>query len=165
MGTAMPRWGRGGAGLALALVLAAQGACTTGTKAPIESASPIEKEFIAAVVTWDLNHDGDVTCDEWKRYVADLFREADANHDGVLTREEFAVMARRDRLFETAGFAYFDASGDGRLTLAEIADKPNPAFTILDTDGDCRITPEERAAAMHERPKGAPGHAKGKRQP
>ena len=113
-------------------VLAAQGACTTGTKAPIESASPIEKEFIAAVVTWDLNHDGDVTCDEWKRYVADLFREADANHDGVLTREEFAVMARRDRLFETAGFAYFDASGDGRLTLAEIADKPNPAFTILD---------------------------------
>ena len=147
-----------GAGLGLALVLA-QGACTTGGMSPFASASPIDKEFVAAAVTWDLNRDGDVTCEEWKRYVADLFREADANRDGLLTREEFAVMARRDRLFETAGFGYFDANGDGRLTLAEIADKPNPAFTLLDVNKDCRITPEERSN-QPERPQ---GYAKGKR--
>ncbi|MBO0764170.1 MAG: hypothetical protein J2P50_06245 [Hyphomicrobiaceae bacterium] len=43
-------------------------------------------------------------------------READANHDGALSREEFAAMARRDRLFEPAGLAYFDTDRDGRLT-------------------------------------------------
>ena len=78
------------------------------------------------------------------QYVTNLFREADANHDGILTREEFAVMGRSDRLFESVGLNYWDANADGRLTLSEIADKPNPAFTILDQDGDCRITPDER---------------------
>jgi hypothetical protein len=43
-----------------------------------------------------------------------------------------------------AGFVYFDADGDGRITLAELIDKPNPAFTLLDTNHDCVIVPEER---------------------
>src|SRR5262249_9908174 len=30
----------------------------------------------------------DVTCEEWKQYASDLFREASPNHDGVLTQEE-----------------------------------------------------------------------------
>jgi len=151
---------RGGVaiGFALACALAGLGGCATGPKSPLPNASKLDLDFVQAVVTWDLNHDGDVTCQEWKAYVADLFREADASHDGVLTREEFAVMARRDRLFETAGFSYFDAKADGRLTLAEIADKPNPAFTLLDTDHDCRITPEERSI-HHDR---AQGQHKGK---
>ena len=72
------------------------------------SPPPTSKQFIPAVVTWDLNNNGDVTCEEWRAYVAGLFHEADANHDGTLTREEFAVMSRRDRLFETAGFNYFE---------------------------------------------------------
>lgn len=38
----------------------------------------------------------------------------------------------------------FDADGDGRITLAEVIDKPNPAFALLDTNHDCVITPEER---------------------
>jgi Ca2+-binding EF-hand superfamily protein len=138
-------WRSIGSALAVLLVVAVVAGCGTGGGSPFASATAIDREFLAAVITWDLNRDGDVTCEEWKAYVADLFREADANRDGVLTREEFAVMARRDRLFETAGFSYFDGNGDGRLTLAEIADKPNPTFTLLDTNGDCRITPEERA--------------------
>ena len=43
-----------------------------------------------------------------------------------------------------AGFAYFDADGDGRITLPELIDKPNPALTLLDTNHDCVIAPEER---------------------
>lgn len=113
-----------------------------------------------AVVTWDLNHDGDVTCEEWKGYATTLFREADANRDSLLTREEFAVLARTDRLFETVGFDYFDANADGRLTLAEFVDKPNPAFTILDKNGDCRIGPDERAGTA-QRPAAKSG--KGRR--
>ena len=29
--------------------------------------TPVEREFALAVVTWDLNKDGEVTCDEWKQ--------------------------------------------------------------------------------------------------
>jgi len=126
----------------LLLLLVAQGCATSNS--PLASASPLERQFAAAAVTWDLNHDGDVTCEEWKQYATALFREADSNHDGVLTPEEYSALGRRDKLFEMAGFAYFDADGDGRITLAELIDKPNPAFTLLDTNHDCVITPEER---------------------
>ena len=134
------------AGCAALLALAMCGGCGSG--AAITSPflpSSIENEFIGAVTTWDLNRDGDVTCEEWRGYVTDLFREADANRDGVLTPDEYAVLARRDRLFEYLGFKYFDTAGKGQLTLAQMADKPNPAFTRLDTNRDCRITPSERA--------------------
>jgi hypothetical protein len=131
-------------GLVLTLGAALVGGCSTSSGSPLDRATPIEREFVIAAVTWDLNKDGNVTCDEWKQYVTSLFREADANHDGVLTREEYAVLSRRDRLFETVGFKYFDANGDGRLTLSEMVDKPNPAFTILDKNHDCVLTPDER---------------------
>jgi Ca2+-binding EF-hand superfamily protein len=134
-----------------------------GNKNPLASASPVEREFVLAEATWDLNHDGNVTCEEWRQYVTSLFQEADANHDGALSREEFAAMGRRDRLFETAGFAYFDADRDGRITAAELIDKPNPAFILLDKDGDCVISPEERMRSGESRG-GAGGGKRGKRR-
>lgn len=120
------------------------GCASGGGQSPLTAATPVEREFAAAAITWDLNKDGDVTCDEWKQYVTGLFREADANRDGNLTRAEFAALGRRDRLFETVGFNYFDANADGRLTLAEMTEKPNPAFVLLDKNGDCVIGPDER---------------------
>jgi Ca2+-binding EF-hand superfamily protein len=76
--------------------------------------------------------------------VSGLFREADTNRDGILTREEYAQLTRRDRLFETVGMNYFDANADGRLSLSEMVDKPNPAFALLDKNGDCVIASDER---------------------
>jgi hypothetical protein len=134
----------GGAWLALLMAAGALAACATGHTGPLASATPLEREFALAAVTWDLNKDGEVTCDEWKQYVAGLFRDADANRDGFLTRQEFAALARDDRLFEVAGFDYFDANADDRLSLSEMADKPNPAFQLLDKNGDCVISAEER---------------------
>jgi EF hand/EF-hand domain pair len=131
-------------GLLLALAAAVLSGCSSGSGSPFDSITPIEREFIIAAVTWDLNKDGNVTCDEWKQYVTALFREADADHDGMLTHEEYAALSRRDRLFETVGFKYFDANGDGRISLSEMVDKPNPAFTILDKNHDCILTPDER---------------------
>lgn len=149
---------RRNAGMALLALLAvsAQGGCGSGGSSPFASAPPIEREFVAAAVTWDLNKDGDVSCDEWKQYITGLFREADADRDGFLTREEFAVMARRDRLFDTAGLTYFDANGDGRLSLAEVAEKRNPAFTLLDKNNDCVLTRDERVQSSGPR-EAAPG--------
>ena len=134
--------------LAGALVLAGCG----GNTGPLASASPTDLKFVAAVATWDINHDGTVTCSEWKQYAAGLFKDADRDRDGMLARQEFETMSRQDRLFATIGFAYFDADGDGRITLAELADKPNPAFTLLDRNGDCTISPNERINLESKRP-------------
>ena len=130
--------------LALLALAALATGCSSGANSPFASAAPIEREFMAAAVTWDLNKDGNVTCDEWKQYVTGLFRDADANRDGILTAEEYAVLARRDRLFDTVGLAYFDANADGRLSLSEMTEKRNPAFAALDKNGDCVLSRDER---------------------
>ena len=123
-----------------------------GNAGPLASASATDLKFVAAVATWDMNHDGTITCSEWKQYAAGLFKDADRDRDGILVRQEFEAMSRQDRLFATIGFAYFDADGDGRITLPELADKPNPAFTLLDRNGDCTISPNERLNLESERP-------------
>ena len=141
----------------LLLAILALGGCA-GSKNPLATASSTERAFVAAAETWDLNHDGSVTCDEWKQYAGTLFRGADANGDGFLARDEFAAMSRVDRLFETVGFAYFDADHDGRISLSELTEKLNPAFALLDANSDCVLSPEERWHASDS--KGAPGGSK-----
>jgi Ca2+-binding EF-hand superfamily protein len=153
------------AGTGALLVLAG---CASGGPSPLAEATPVEREFAAAAITWDLNKDGEVTCEEWKQYVTGLFREADVNRDSNLTRAEFAALGRRDRLFETVGFNYFDANADGRLTLAEMTEKPNPAFALLDKNGDCVISADERVQPRigREEPKSpTPSQPSGRRRP
>jgi hypothetical protein len=145
----------------LLLTILALTGCATN-KNPLASASPVERHFAEAAETWDLNRDGNVTCDEWKQYATKLFRDADTDRDGFLTREEFGAMSRVDRLFETVGFAALDADGDGRIALSELIDKPNPAFTLLDRNHDCILSPEERAHSG-DRGSGARGGKKGGR--
>jgi EF hand len=161
--------GAGAAALLLLPGVAVLAGCASGgDPSALIAATPVEREFAAAAITWDLNKDGDVTCDEWKRYVTGLFREADTNRDGNLTRTEFAALGRRDRLFETVGFAYFDANADGRLTLAEITEKPNLAFALLDKNGDCVISADERPQPRigHEEAKSpGPSNPTGRRRP
>jgi Ca2+-binding EF-hand superfamily protein len=123
-----------------------------GNTGPLASVSPTDLKFVAAVATWDVNRDGNVTCSEWKQYSASLLKNADRDRDGILARQEFEAMSRQDRLFATIGLAYFDADGDGRITLPELADKPNPAFALLDRNGDCTISPNERINLESERP-------------
>ncbi len=122
----------------------------------------VEGSFIRAAPTWDLNHDGNVTCDEWRTYAASLFKEADLNHDGKLTPDEFTRLAQIDRLFEVADFKYYDTNRQGYVTQAEFVERPNPAFLELDKDKTCVLkTYQLRAATSPQGPKrdnpGIPG--------
>jgi len=106
----------------------------------------IEGAFIARAQTWNLNHDGKVTCEEWRTYAASLFKEADSDHDGKLIRKEFAKLPKIDRLFEVANFDYYDVDKQGYVTQADFVDRPNPAFAALDHDKSCVINLHERRA-------------------
>jgi len=151
--TPYPRYWGFYAGLALALTAAAcSGESAPGLKEGLDGA------FIRAAPTWDLNHDGDVTCEEWKQYARMLFKDADLNRDGKLTSDEFQRMAKIDRLFETANFQYYDTDKKGFVTEADIVNKPNPAFVQLDKDNTCVLkTYQLRAAITYEAKKTNPG--------
>jgi Ca2+-binding EF-hand superfamily protein len=130
------------ASLILALAAAGCGSTAPGLKEGIDGA------FIRAAATWDLNHDGNVTCDEWKQYAASLFKEVDLNHDGKLTPDEWDRLAKIDRLFLLANFAYYDTDKKGYVTLSDFVDKPNPAFLQLDKDNTCVIKTYQLRAAI-----------------
>jgi hypothetical protein len=127
----------------LAAAAATLAGCSSMPSLTGSSASGMDRTFISAAQTWDFDKDGSVTCDEWKNYVATLVRESDGNGDGALDAEEFKKLAKTDQLFSVADLSYYDANGDGRVTAEEIASKPNPAFRLLDKNGDCRIDRNE----------------------
>ncbi|MGO8952116.1 MAG: EF-hand domain-containing protein [Rhodomicrobium sp.] len=135
------------AALILALAAAGCGSTSPGLKEGVDGA------FIRAAATWDLNHDGNVTCEEWRQYALSVFQEADTNHDGKLTPEEFGKLAKIDRLFLTANFAYYDTDKKGFVTQAEFVDKPNPAFLELDKDKTCVIKTYQLRAALSDQAK------------
>ena len=50
-------------------------------------------------------------------------------------------------MFETANLDYFDANNDGKVTRAEFVDRPNPAFTLMDTGKTCVLNSSQIAGA------------------
>jgi hypothetical protein len=106
-----------------------------------------DRVFLSAAGNWDLNHDGVVTCDEWKQYAGELFDAADTNHDGFVDRTEYANIVNTDRMFQTVEFGYYDANGDGKLSRDEFVNKPNRAFVLLDKGNTCRLDSSQVAGA------------------
>ncbi len=131
---------RSGAGALLALALAG---CSTSTG----SLGEVDRVFLSAAGSWDQNHDGIVTCDEWKAYAGDLFKSADANGDGFVDRTEYQTIVNTDRMFQTVEFRYYDANGDGKLDRSEFVDKPNRAFALLDRSNKCQLSASQVAGA------------------
>jgi hypothetical protein len=112
-----------------------------------KSLSDVDRAFLQAAGSWDRNHDNVVTCDEWKSYAEDLFNGADVDHDDSLDASEWSNLVKVDRMFETADLRYYDQNGDGKVTRAEFVDKPNPAFTLMDTAGRCKLDGSQIASA------------------
>jgi EF hand len=106
--------------------------------------------------TWDANHDGVYTCDEWKSFMDRLFKTADANRDGSLSPSEFAAVQKADPTLADADFGYFDENQDGKITRKEFVEKPSAFILRFDRNGDCRVTAEEIKTGSTPKPTGGP---------
>jgi Ca2+-binding EF-hand superfamily protein len=82
------------------------------------------------------------------------FAAADANHDGVLTKEEMsAVIAQRmggtpPQQMVDAIFGAMDRDHDGKVTAAEGEALRTATFDQIDSDHDGTLSPEEMMAAQ-----------------
>jgi len=89
----------------------------------------------------DLNRDGKVTFDEFKKVQADtMLSRMDANRDGKIARDELAVREGADsgrrKMFADRMWASQDANKDGMLTRAEIEAGAKRRFDRGDTNKD-----------------------------
>jgi len=104
--------------------------------------------------SWDANHDGVYTCDEWKKFMDRLFTSADRNRDGSLSPSEFTTVQKADSTLADADFGYFDENQDGKITRKEFVDKPSAFILRFDRNGDCRVTADEIKAATAKKQEG-----------
>jgi hypothetical protein len=104
----------------------------------------------------DANGDGIVTRDEMLADTSARFAELDANKDGKLSPDEFqAAGGMRGRMMSRA-----DANGDGTVTLEEARAQAGQRFDRVDTNHDGKLDQAERDAAMEmmRSMRGGPGH-------
>ncbi|AUX29045.1 MULTISPECIES: EF-hand domain-containing protein [Sorangium] len=85
--------------------------------------------------------------------VEDLYRAADQNRDGILSRAEAsAVVWDGARALGRSAFEAADGDRNGRLTLQEfqaaLQEPAKVAFAMADTNNDGQLTEEEGARAM-----------------
>ncbi|MBC9031506.1 ca2+ sensor protein [Sphingomonas sp. JC676] len=113
----------------------------------------------------DANGDGIVTREEMLADVDARFAKLDANKDGKVTADERKVFAEgtRPRMMGRT-----DANGDGAVTLEEQRAQANKRFDRIDTNHDGKIDQSERDAVMqrmmsmrggHDQAMPAPGSA------
>jgi EF hand len=131
-----------GSALGLSVVMA-----QSGRSDPLLNAGP---------PVWDANHDGIFTCDEWKKFMEQLFVSGDKGRKGFLTRQEFDTVKKADPSLADADFGYFDENQDGKVSRKEFVEKPSVFILRFDKNGDCRVTPEELKAATTPQPTGGP---------
>jgi EF-hand domain pair len=130
-----------GAGLAIGLLLAI---CSSAAAQPAPRPDAMLNN---GPPTWDANHDGIYTCEEWKAFMDRIFKAADRNHDGSLSPSEFETVRKTDPSLADADFGYFDENQDGKISRKEFVEKPSAFILRFDRNGDCKVTPEEIRAA------------------
>ena len=105
--------------------------------------------FVSWATVWgDPRREGVFTCEQWKQYAGNLFKDADRNRDGYLDAQEFEAIRRADRMLRDADVGYFDDNRDGRVSRSEFVDKPNPLFARYDKKGTCRLSLDDIVDAM-----------------
>ena len=100
----------------------------------------------------DANNDGVVTREEFAASRVAEFARLDANHDGELSRDEMRAGRHWGGRGEDGGgrgdrLARLDANGDGNISRQEFEAGPSGMFDRLDTNHDGVISAQEREAA------------------
>ena len=97
---------------------------------------------------------GPVTRDAYLAAQKERFAEMDADKDGAVIKAEMTAQLTA-RMGEAPPadrvdmmFAMLDTNADGKATAAEAEAAAAARFTVLDTDKDGTLTPEERRAGM-----------------
>lgn len=108
-------------------------------------------EAINRIFEADSNGDGKVTRAELLVWRTQQWSRLDRNRDGYFTRDDLPGFAasRWDgpRLMQLR--EQFDVNQDGRLSRAEFADGPTPAFALADADHDGTVTRAEAQTALN----------------
>ncbi len=98
----------------------------------------------------DTNHDGKVTKDEFLAARAAQFASFDRNGDGYIDEQDFPkrMMAMSQAHAHFAELLkQFDTNGDGRISRQEFTQGPTPIFDQADADHDGVLNAQELAAA------------------
>lgn len=103
----------------------------------------------------DANGDGIVTREEMLADVDARFAKLDANKDGKVSLEERKAFAENSRMGNRT-----DANGDGSITLDEQRAQANKRFDRIDTNHDGKIDQAERDAAMQRMMSMRGGHGR-----
>lgn len=111
--------------------------------------SQVQGSGMKVLASADANGDGVVTRDEYARARLANFSRLDRNKDGAVSKADFKRLARfkpqvADRL--DALIAAMDTDKDGKVTRTEFAAAPMPLFNRADTNGDGKIDASEMAA-------------------
>lgn len=131
----------------LVTALAATLALGAASAQQMDTAKAVERLRAA-----DANGDGALTKAEFAAYRAQQFQRLDRNGDGYLTdadTQQLKRFASRMPPGMEPGqmIARFDADGDGKVSEAEFANGPTPAFDAVDANGDGVATKAEFEAA------------------
>jgi hypothetical protein len=116
--------------------------------------------LVASLANWDFNHDSVFTCANWKRYMTQLFNEADRKKRGFIGAEEFETIKAADPMFSGSDFDYFDEAHKGRITKSDFVDRPSQFFLRYDKKHSCRVTMADinaPAVAPVQQPRGRSG--------
>lgn len=133
--------------LACGLSLFLSGCGLFGGHRPPEEREPKEAPFHAPVeilLRYDANHDGIITREEMEAGLKADFAGADTNHDGRLDEAETAAVnhARWAEGGSTTS-TIVDWNHDGYVDFDEFANTARSLFDEADRDGDGKLSPKE----------------------
>jgi len=91
----------------------------------------------------DQNKDGTISLEEFTD--RGQLQEADTNKDGVLSVDELATMIEKRRTERMAErlTRRLDVDGDGKVTLAELNNRAEKRFALLDSNNDGKLEANE----------------------